>query len=215
MTYNIISSGSSGNCTIISDSIMIDIGVAWNKISQYAKDIKLVLLTHSHGDHFKPSTVRRLHQERPSVRWGGCEWMVPKLIECGVDKRVIDVGNTDMDSWNLYSNIYTHPVPLVHDVPNCGWIISLNNGKETLFYATDTGTLEHIEYKNCDYYFIEANHTLAEIESRIEDKKLREEFAYETRAMRNHLSEEQAMDWLAKNMGPNSKVVFLHKHKDK
>lgn len=211
MTYDIISSGSSGNCTIINGCIMIDIGVAWNKISQYAKDIKLVLLTHSHGDHFKPSTVRRLHQERPSVRWGGCEWMVPKLIECGVDKRVIDVlvsGNS------LEYNIATiRPEQLIHNVKNCGWHICCNG--ESMFYATDCSTLDGIEAKAYDYYLIEANHNKEEIEQRIAEKRENQQFAYEYFAMRNHLSEEQAMDWLAKNMGPNSKVVFLHKHKDK
>lgn len=136
-----------------------------------------------------------------------------------MDKRVIDVGNTDSDSWNLYHNLFTHPFPLVHDVPNCGWLISFDGGKETMFYATDTSTLDHIEYKNCDVYMLEANHTRAEIEARIADKQARGEFAYETRAAQNHLSQEQALDWLARNISPerwnSTEIVFLHRHRDK
>lgn len=105
------------------------------------------------------------------------------------------------------------PVDLVHDVPNCGWHIWMEN--ERLFYATDTSTLDHIEAKNYDYYLIEANHTRAEIEERIADKLARGEFAYEVRAVRNHLSQEQALKWLARNAGPNSQYEFLHQHKDK
>lgn len=85
---------------------------------------------------------------------------------------------------------------------------------ETIFYATDTSTLDHIEAKNYDYYLIEANHTKAEIEARIAEKQAQGEFAYEVRAARNHLSQEQANEWLTRNAGPNSKYVFLHQHRE-
>lgn len=112
----------------------------------------------------------------------------------------------------IYNNFaIVDPVHLIHDVPNCGWIILQKH--ERAFYATDTSTLDHIEAKDYDYYLIEANHTRAEIEARIAEKQARGEFAYETRAAQNHLSQEQTMDWLARNAGPNSKYIFLHQHK--
>ena len=49
MTYNIISSGSTGNATIVFDHILIDCGVPFTRISPYAKEIQLVLLTHGHS----------------------------------------------------------------------------------------------------------------------------------------------------------------------
>lgn len=107
-------------------------------------------------------------------------------------------------------------VPLVHDAPNCGWRIGI--GKEWLFYATDTATLDYLTIPNYSYYLnylIEANHTSAEIEARIAEKRSRGEFAYEVRAAQNHLSQEQALDWLARNAGPNSRYVFLHQHRNK
>lgn len=58
------------------------------------------------------------------------------------------------------------------------------------------------------------SNTRAEIEERIVEKQARGEFAYETRAAQNHLSQEQALDWLARNAGPNSMYVFLHQHKE-
>lgn len=215
MMYDILATGSSGNAVVINGEILIDCGVSMKKLreSGYIKSLKLVLLTHAHGDHFNPATVRALHHERPALRWGCCEWMVPHLLEAGVDNRVIDVYEP-MKAYAYVSFSFV-PVPLVHDVSNCGYKFNIGGGRKFIFYATDTSTLDHIEAKNYDYYLIEANHTRAEIEERIADKLARGEFAYEARAARNHLSREQALDWLARNAGPNSKCVFLHQHKDK
>lgn len=219
MTYDILATGSTGNAVVINGSILIDCGVPYTTLEQsgYIKDLRLVLLTHEHGDHFKPSTVGRLHQERPALRWGCCEWMVPLLLAAWVDKRVIDVTRQTEPGESSRALIYNGlaivgPVALVHDVPNCGW--QIHHGRESLFYATDTGTLDGIEAKNYDYYLIEANHTRAEIEARIAEKQARGEFAYEYRAAQNHLSQEQAREWLAQNAGPNSRYEFLHQHRE-
>lgn len=131
-----------------------------------------------------------------------------------MDKRVIDVMQFDdtMCYWRLCA---VQPVQLVHDVPNSGWRIRLFYGKndEWLFYATDTGTLDGIEAKGYDYYLIEANHKREELEARAKEKLARGDFCYEIRAAANHLSEEQALEWLYEQMGPNSKYMFLHQHK--
>lgn len=221
MDYNIIATGSSGNAVLINDSILIDCGVTWKMIEPYAEEIKLVLLTHEHGDHFKPSTVRALHRERPAVRWGCCEWMVEPLVAAGVSKRQIDALSLEkLHSYIFYGGgkepmqtlIQCSEIP--HNVRNCCYRIVLPDNTH-LFYATDCATLDGIEAKNYDLYMIEANHTRAEIAERIAAKQAAGEYAYELEAMRNHLSREQAEDWLARNAGPNSKYVFLHQHKDK
>lgn len=49
MKYEILATGSSGNCVIINDSIAIDMGIPFKKIKPYAKQLRLVLLTHVHG----------------------------------------------------------------------------------------------------------------------------------------------------------------------
>lgn len=49
MDYEILGSGSSGNAVIINKSIMVDCGLPYKRIQPYAKDLKLVLLTHVHG----------------------------------------------------------------------------------------------------------------------------------------------------------------------
>jgi L-ascorbate metabolism protein UlaG (beta-lactamase superfamily) len=211
MMYNIISTGSKGNAVVINDRIMIDCGVPYKLLEPYTKRLKLVLLTHEHGDHFVPSSVRRLHKERPMLRFGCCPWMVGHILDAGVDKRVIDIyeeGHT-----YLYpGDLQIRPEPLFHNVPNCGYHIR-TNGKR-LFYATDTGTMDGIEAKEYDLYMIEANHTKADIAARAAEKQARGEYAYEFRAAENHLSQEQAEDWLYQNMGPRSLYVFLHGHEE-
>lgn len=221
MTYDILATGSGGNAAVINGEILIDCGVPMKRLreSGYIKRLKLALLTHEHGDHFNAAAVRALHRERPSLRWICGEWMVAPnerlepgpLIKAGVDMRLI-FPQKPGSTW-LYGDISAALEEIPHDVRNCCWHV-IHRG-ETLFYATDTGTLDGIEAKDYDLYLIEANHTRAEIEARIADKQARGQFAYEYRAARNHLSREQALDWLARNAGPKSRYVFLHQHREK
>lgn len=212
MTFEVIASGSTGNAVVINKNILIDCGVPFKALEGVKKDLKLVLLTHVHGDHFKPRTVRALHRERPALRFGCCEWMVAPLLEAGVDNRVIDVLTPGFCS--IYKALCTvMPEGLIHDVPNCGYHIW--SGKDTLFYATDTATLDGVKAPGYDLYLIEANHTRDELEARAKAKREAGEYAYEYRAAANHLSEEQALDWLYQQMGPKSQYVFLHQHKER
>lgn len=223
MKYEIIATGSKGNAVIINDEILIDCGVAYKKLELYVKKLKLVLLTHAHGDHFKPSTVRVLHRERPALRFGCCEWMIGPLLNAGVDKRMIDPYEPELpyiygsNIGKLDGSFAVRASALPHDAQNCAYHIFLFGKRgeaESILYATDTGTLDGIEAKNYDLYLIEANHTQAEIEARAAEKLERGEFSYERRAAANHLSYEQTMDFLARNAGPNSKYVLLHRHKE-
>lgn len=209
MTFNIIATGSAGNAVVVNDQILIDCGVPYKRLEPVVKKLKLVLLTHVHSDHFKPRTAAALHRERPTIRFVCCEWMVKPLLDAGVDKRVIDV--FEPGCRYAYGKIWDiEPVMLTHNVQNCGYRISENG--ERLFYATDTGTLDGIEARGYDLYMIEANHKKEELEARMAEKIAAGAFSYEAEAARNHLSREQAEDWLYQNMGPNSQYVFLHQH---
>lgn len=215
MNYNIIATGSSGNAVVVDGRILIDCGIPYKRLQPYIRPLQLVLLTHEHGDHFRPGTVRALHRERPALRWGCCEWMVPHLLAAGVDKRVIDVyaPNGMGYCYGDAVGLSVEPVRLVHNVPNCGYKLSIRG--ERLLYATDTGTLDGIEARGFELYMIEANHTQEEIEARLQAKEASGEFAYETAAMQNHLSQEQALEWLAENMGPHSRYIFMHQHQER
>jgi len=211
MTYEIISTGSKGNAVVLDGAILVDCGVSWKKLRPYAQKLRLVLLTHVHGDHFKPATVRALHRERPGLRWCCCPWMVEPLLEAGVSKRVIDVAEVG-DSYLHYGLCSVRAEEIPHNVPNCAWVMQLDD--DIVFYATDASTLDGVSAPGFDWYFIEANHGEAEIEERIAAKLEAGEFSYEAAARENHMSREQAMDWLAANMGPHSRYVLLHQHEE-
>lgn len=137
--------------------------------------------------------------------------MISRFLSAGVSKANIDV--LEAGKRYDYGAFQIEPVPLFHNVPNFGLKIFIN-GKRVI-YIVDTGSVAGIEAKDFDYFLLESNHTRAEIEARIEAKRAAGEFAYEEQAMHNHLSQEQALDWLAANMGPNSQYIFLHQHKEK
>ena len=210
MEYNLIQSGSSGNCLILNEVIALDMGVPYKKVSPYVKELQLVFVGHQHGDHFKKSTINRLAEERPLLRFCGGEWMAGMFTLAGVSKRNIDV--LEAGKRYDYGSFQIEPFNLHHDVPNIGLKIYLNG--EKIIYIVDTGHVDDIEAKGFDYYFLEANHAKSDIESRAKEKIERGEFAYELRAAANHLSYEQAMDFLSENMGPNSQYVLLHQHKE-
>jgi len=153
-----------------------------------------------------------LHEEHPLIRFGCCEWLVKELVECGVEKKNIDV--LEIDKIYDYRDFKVIPIKLYHDVPNCGYKLKINGNK--LIYATDTSKIDHIIAKNYDFYFIEGNYESdEELAQRKSDKLLSGEFIYEDRVKETHLSKVQATEWLMENMGENSKYIFMHEHRSK
>ena len=49
MKYDVIATGSSGNCIIINDEIALDMGVSFKQLKSIYKKLKIVLLTHIHS----------------------------------------------------------------------------------------------------------------------------------------------------------------------
>lgn len=209
MEYNIIATGSDGNAVLIESSILIDCGVPFKTLKPYISQLKLVLLTHIHGDHFNKATIRRLAQERPALRWGCGSWLVADLRECGVNPKNIDV--LEHETEYKYSIASVIPVRLTHNAPNQGYKLVFPHGK--VFYATDTNDLYGITAKDYDLYLIEANYTDEEIQERIAEKEERGEFAYERNVLENHLSKAKCDEFLTQNKGENSECVYLHAHK--
>lgn len=208
--YQVLSTGSAGNAVIINRAVLIDCGVPYRTIASGIRDLQLVLLTHIHGDHFRASTLRKISEERPLVRFGACEWLIKPLVDAGIPARQIDLLKTGY-RFN-YGICEVVPVPLVHDVPNCGYKIFTPGGKT--IYATDTANLNGIEAKDFDLYMIEANYEDEEIRKRIEDKRACGQYIYEKRVLKTHLSKAKCDDWIVQNAGPMSEILYLHGHKE-
>lgn len=208
MNYKIISSCSTGNATIIRDIILIDCGVTFKRIEKYYKRLKIVLLTHLHSDHFKKETIKKLAQERPTLRFACCEWLLQPLLECGVLRKNIDV--LQIGTRYDYKLFKIVPIKLYHDVPQCGYRVLFDDYK--VIYMTDTRTVEGIVAKNYDLYLVEGNYEEEELEQRIKQKQEEGLYYYESRVRNTHLSKGQATDFLLNNMGKNSEYVFMHEH---
>ncbi|MBO5138705.1 MAG: hypothetical protein J6B89_03585 [Bacilli bacterium] len=206
MNYKIINTGSDGNCTIVNNIIVIDVGVSYKKLAPYINKIKLVFISHCHCDHLNRTTVRKLSENRPTLRFSVGSYLVNELIELGVSKANIDLvePNTIYD----YGIFKISPIKLYHDVPNMGLRLFINDKK--LIYATDTCTLEGITAKNYDVYLIEGNY---ENEEELHERAYND--YYESRVKRTHLSKEQATEWLLENMSENSIYEFMHQHKNR
>ena len=209
--YRVLATGSSGNCVIVNKNVMIDCGVPFKTVIPYLDDIKLVLLTHAHSDHFKGSTLRRMAEEKPLLQFGVCSWLAKPLVDAGVSKRQINVMTVNVRY--RFGICYVIPVEMVHDVPNVGYKLQFKDGK--VFYATDTGTLSHVVARGYDLYLVESNYEDAEIRARMDAKIETGQYVYEYRAMQYHLSKGKCDEWLERNRGPTSKHVYLHGHVDR
>lgn len=182
-------------------SVLLDIGLPFKAIKPYAKDIKVVLLTHIHGDHFNRAAVRKLHVENPDIKFCCGEFLSNEITSLGIPEKSVIV----LDLGKLYNfcGIKFSPIQLYHDVPNFGYRIF--EGKHKHIHATDTATLEGISAKDYDTATIEANHELGVATAIIDEKRNAGEFCHLSRAIATHLSVENTINFVRRN---NIKTLY-------
>lgn len=215
MKYKILGTGSSGNCIIINDNIMLDCGLPYKKIKSYLKNIKLIFISHRHTDHLLPTTIRQIAYNYPTIKF------VFNAEDIEILSILVDNGIQLKNIYDIVQNIWfdfgickIKLEELYHDVLNSACHLDIN-GKKVL-YVTDTARVDHIEAKNYDLYLIEANyHSREEIEQRIKEAQEKGEFTHLIRVLNTHLYEDDAIQWLKDNMGDNSEYQFIHQHIEK
>lgn len=202
----VISSGSEGNAVIYNNAIMVDCGVSLKSLQEVKRSLKIVLLTHKHGDHLKLRTLQRLQAERPTLRVACGDFLLEEL-PCIKNIDVLQVGKI-----YDYGAFKVSPVKLYHDVPNVGWRIFLNSGQK-IFHATDTAHLEGISAKGYDLYAIEHNYCEEYIQQAIEEAHAKGEYTHAYGNINTHLSIQQARAFIEANRKESSEVLELHKSK--
>lgn len=200
----VINSGSEGNAVIYDKSIMVDCGVTLKALEEVKRSLKIVLLTHKHGDHLKLRTLQRLQAERPTLRVACGDFLLEEL-PCIKNIDVLQVGKI-----YDYGAFKISPVKLYHDVPNFGWRIFLPNGQK-IFHATDTAHLEGITAKGYDIYAIEHNYCEEYIQQAIEEARANGEYTHAYGNINTHLSIQQARTFIEVNRKESSEVLELHK----
>ena len=200
----VISSGSEGNAVIYNNAIMVDCGVTLKALQEVKRSLKIILLTHKHGDHLKIRTLQRLQAERPTLRVACGNFLLEEL-PCINNIDVLQVGKIyDYGAFKVSS------VKLYHDVPNFGWRIFLPNGQK-IFHATDTVHLEGITAKGYDLYAIEHNYCEEYIQQAIEEARANGEYTHAYGNINTHLSAQQARAFIETNRKESSEVLELHK----
>lgn len=201
--HNILSTGSKGNAIIYFNSILVDVGISFSRIEPYLKDIQIVLLTHQHSDHFKLNVIKRIQEERPSIRFGCGAFLADKLH---------GIRNLDIyESGKMYNYgvFKISPIILYHDVPNFGYRI-FKDGKK-LIHATDTYTLEGISARDYDIYALECNYDEERVYDIIREKQYRGEYAHQKGSINSHLSKQQAQKFILSNTSRQD-IQFLILH---
>lgn len=200
----VISTGSHGNAVLYySDEILIDVGVNYNQLEPYLKNIKIILLTHIHGDHFKKNVIKRIAREYPNIVFGIPEHMADYISDLGIRKK----GILEPDKPYNIGKYNIRSIPLYHNVPNVAYII---DNVYSMIHATDTGRIDHIVAKGLDLYAIEHNHDEELIKRDIINKAKEGGYVYEVDSQEYHLGFTKAYEWIQSQKSRHSKVLILH-----
>lgn len=201
-------SGSSGNCFYVEnnfgDKILIDFGISFKRAKEILlekniniEDIDAVFITHEHSDH-----IRGL-----------------KVLSKKVDMRVymtkgtadfLNIVNFELLEKNKrlsFKNFNILPIEKSHDaVEPVNFIIESDNSKIGFF--SDMGYIDNLTksiIKELDLVYFEANYDTQIINPN-------KSFFYIDRCLSEygHLDSKESIEFLAKNLSENQKVVFCH-----
>lgn len=194
MNFKTIETGSGGNCFLIDDEIIIDVGLPYSKIKPYLELVGLILLTHKHGDHFKIDTIRKIAVNHEHITFVCGEWLKDKLMnilsDCQI--KVLDFG--EIVSFNEYKIAM---IEAYHDVANCGYRIMVKGHRH--LHITDTVTLDGIEAIGYDSASIECNHEINKALELIQEAKENDEFSHLKGAINSHLAVHKTIEFCKEN----------------
>jgi phosphoribosyl 1,2-cyclic phosphodiesterase len=206
MKIKVLASSSKGNCHYISDgktNLLLDAGIPIKQIQVgigfRLRDISGVLITHRHNDHSKA---------------------IPDLIKAGVDVYALD----DVFKARQVSGHRCHailplnqftvgsmsimPFDCVHDVPNCGFLITSNYSGEKLLYFTDTHYVKYT-FQGLNYILAECNFSKEAIDKSIADGRI--PHSLKKRLINTHMSIDVLLDMLrANDLSAVRQIYLLH-----
>lgn len=201
LDYEIIASGSSGNCVVI-ENIMIDAGVPYKTIKEHLYDIDYLLFTHMHGDHYKESTYKRIRKEFPNIITAANE-SLHRFAEEDFDIVIRDNVPLKLGEYEIV------PFPGIHNVEVHGfdWYV---NGQHVI-YMTDSNSLEFAPCEDkYDYLFLESNHDDRKMKATFRQSK---KYGYNVyRNGKRHMSTQKSKEFYLNNRrSRDSKWIELHK----
>jgi len=207
--YNIIGSSSKGNCIIVEDILMLDVGCSYVKIEKYLKQVKLIFISHSHKDHLNTTTIKQIAYKYPNIKIiCGSEVVAEKLVKDSyVPMKNIYI--LKPSKWYDLGALKVKLEPLIHDTPNFSLKAEIKGKK--MIYIVDTANVDNIEAKDYDLFLIEANYDEQTLKEHIYRCENPDELYYLYRVPATHLSYQDANSFLIENMGRNSQYEYIHK----
>lgn len=214
--YNVIKTGSAGNCLMLNDDFLYDIGIPFKKINDNIdiEKVKIIFISHSHCDHIKKETTKMMIELNKIIF---CNSDVYNIIKgWGFDVKNVKEFNT--------GDIYTYKngkgetykiesIPLVHNVLCNGLkfkIIDMFDEETKIIIATDTNNLKGITAKDYDYFFIEENYCEDFIKKIQEDNIFLNHWENGEDSKMRHLSIQQSQTFFVKNKKKTSVFIGLH-----
>lgn len=227
LDIKVIASGSSGNCSIIDNKIMIDIGIKKKDrelLIPFLDDIKVIIITHRHTDHIQIPMMKWIIEEYPDITFMYIEdvryFLDEKLIRKQKGETIpIEVPKEHILELNKLYNlgfVKFKTVGIEHDVPNIGLYMAFKNG-DRLFYATDTHDLNNVRIPSKTNYIMIEHHHLDWHYDQIIEEKMNDEsepYIHELQAKNVHQSFEQANDFLLANKIKAATVYRMHMSSD-
>ena len=199
LDYKVLATGSTGNCVRIGH-IMIDCGITYAKLKNELPKVDTLLITHSHGDHLKPATLKQIRVLNPQIK-------VMANYDVAYQYPVdVILGSKPI---KLRDGTVIHSQEGVHDVPVS--FFSIEYQGMNIFYATDTNVVFPYESMKYDYVFCEANYDedLIKLIGRNYKKK-----GYDpVLSAKRHLSVQKCKAFYYMNRKENGKLIELHQSK--
>ena len=144
MNVRILATGSSGNCVLLDDEILIDAGITAKKFKTFNVTPKTLFITHKHNDHMQLPLVRKLLKE-------GVKSYFPTdvIAEIAKENKIniqdyinsgqVVVISTD-ESYTVGDVVITPYPQKHHDIINYAFVVE--KGNDRLLYSTDLDTVE-------------------------------------------------------------------------
>ncbi|MBQ8142033.1 MAG: MBL fold metallo-hydrolase [Bacilli bacterium] len=206
MQFDVISSGSKGNATIIISHghvLLIDFGISKRRISTSLKeygfsfdDLEAIFITHTHSDH--ASNVASAPMEK---------LYAPQKKLPGIEE-TIDPSHFVSPFQEFEISVFkVKALPMSHDCPNTmAYLVS--DGEEELAIVTDTGFIPEKSQQflmGKDYYIFESNHD----PEMLYQSKRPEYLIRRIISDKGHLSNTDASYYLSTFITSNTKEVIL------
>lgn len=197
MQIKTIATGSSGNCYLINNDLLIECGLSFKKMQSKVdiSKVKTCLVSHEHADHAKSivilETKMDMYAPLSTIKKQGC--VMTKRIS---------------DGQRIHSNGYTIDVfKCYHDVETYGFVVT--KGDERLLYASDTTDID-VYYNNITHLMIECNYDYQMLKN---NKKTHPCVA--TRVQNTHMNIVKTFDYISQlNSNELQEVHLIHMSRD-